>query len=563
MSAAIIRPRSAGWLLGIAFAVAGPAARADQIDRALTHNAGAVADAVRGLGAKSVAALKFQVRFGSDAPTFKAGTIGTDMVHRLENILFITADASSPLVLIGAGEEAAKAAKPGTALDWTTPDGRARLFGLKLEPLWGESAERASPDAFVTGTVRVSADLKDITIELVGFTKADPSALRPLMTLDGRGADAKPKPIRTDRGILTGLGQTFTVPAKLPAARSRAFAADDAAVADAAKRNGIGTPAPGGPVKLDVYYDDVLVAPEPDPSSPGEFRVPTPKPGQKVRFDLTNAGPDKVAVLLAVNGRNTIATEGEDLGTPGVAREKFRTWVLEPDPAKKYNVTGFLMSMDGSTRPFTGMAEDASARTYDALSPTYAGKIHMIVFGKRPKAPAPPPVAAADPPPADPVAVENIPVETTPADPAPVAKPTPPEPEEPKPNTVPVEQPQPEPKVEPKEKPAGPVMLDAAGDDLKELNDGIDAGGLVTVSYAVGKSRDLAAAQAMLSKKLQLAKQADGRLASTKPKTSKSKGLIGGGDATSVGNVDQVKFDYDPLPIGSVVIGYYAKKPTP
>jgi hypothetical protein len=237
-------------------ALLSPAARADQIDRALTLDAAEIAKAVRSLGGKSVAVLKFRSQIGTGTPTFRAGTLGADMVHRVENVLVLTADPNNPKpeLLTGAGEQAARQARESQgAFDWTTPEGRAKLFGLELPVAW-DDRRKEKPDAFVTGTVRVSADLKDVFIDLVGFTRDDPSGLRALRTIGGGSTDEKTKAIRMDRGILTSLGRTFTVPREIRTAKSRQFvAAEDAAVTNAGK-NPDGTQS--GPVKLEIVYDD-------------------------------------------------------------------------------------------------------------------------------------------------------------------------------------------------------------------------------------------------------------------------------------------------------------------
>jgi hypothetical protein len=523
------RPARLSGVLAVLL-VGGWSARADQIDLALVKDSAEVAKAVRDLGAKSVAVLKFQVAVGSAAPTFSAGTLGGDMAQRVENLLLLTSNPDAPEfdLLTGAGEAAAKKARSDKeAFDWTTPAGRAKLFGLQLPVAWDAKRE-AAPDGFVTGTVRVAADHKTLSVELVGFTKADPAALRTLRTL------RTVEPIRTDRSVLTALGKSFAVPTRVVTARGGDLrVVNEIAAAEVRERAESKAADVPGPVRLQFFYDDAEVKPAPGPD--GEFRVPTPKAGQSVKFRMTNVGPDPVAALLTVNGKNTLALNGktEDLAAPSARPDQFQLWVLE-EPNKPYAVNGFLTSLDGKHQPFQVLSEPDSVRAFNALSPTYAGRVQLTVYGKKPALAAP--VAGEKPTLKDELA--PVAVAATADKPAAPEKPAAPD----KPAT---------PKSDDPAGP-GPKTLRADEEGVRELNDGHAAGAL-TVRLQLGESGDLAKAQFAMKRGLGINSKKDGSLY-LPPRTL---GMVEAGAEEGGIGTRRVSFARDKSPIANVVIAYY------
>ncbi len=387
-----MRTLSARWGMVLLAAVLalGPAASptpADQIDRMLVHDADAIVKAVRGLGAKNVAVLKFEAQVGKAAPTFESGTINVQMVHRLENLLELTNDTKNPQVnvLTDAGRAAAALARgAGPALTWKTAEGRKELFKLKLPLAW-DANQRLSPDAFVTGTVIASPDLKETRVVLRAFTRQNPGELKTIGTIagDGGAARGQSRGIHTDRTMLASMGQSFVLSRKL---RSRSFDAGDDAAADAAAQlNQSGqqpTASPDAPVKLEILLGGQVVAVDPDPSSPGEGKVRLREglaAGKELAFRVTNSGPDPVGVLLAVNGRNTAAMDNEDITSKN--RADCRKWVLKP--GQSYTVKGFYTdAKTGRYEPFKILTAEESAARAASLDTHLLGLITMDVFGK-------------------------------------------------------------------------------------------------------------------------------------------------------------------------------------
>ncbi len=372
--------------------------RADNIDRVMREDGADLAAAVRSkLQTKVVAVLKFQTQIGTAKPSFTTGTENQKMAERVQNLLVVTNDDANPLtVLANAGEAAAaKARHDKHPLDWTTEAGRKTLFELSLPVLWNP-AEKKTPDAYVTGIVHVSADMKGATVELVGFTRAAPGKLVKLGTIKKEMAAGKAVPIPVDRATLADLGQSFALSKRVlsRASVNKGLTSrkliDDEASASAA---GTSPDKPGtdvapiapaeSPVLLEILYDGQPQAPTADPDSAREEMVATPADTQKFTFRVTNTLDYPVGILLTVNGKNTIAIDGEDLATAGDP-SGFRLWVLKP--GKKYDITGFLKSETGTSAPFKVLPEDESARLFDTLAPTYAGRIQMNVYGKLPPA---------------------------------------------------------------------------------------------------------------------------------------------------------------------------------
>ncbi len=363
-------------------------ARADHIDRVVVRDSAALVAAVTDLKAKNVAVLKFRVQEGDSAPDLRTGgATGVEMQNRIQNILVLTLDEQKPaFTLLGSTGEAAAAAsaKEKKLIDWTTEEGRKKLFDLKLPVVW-DAAATATPDAFVTGTVRVSKDYRAVWVDVVAFTRDNPEKVRTLLTL----SEDKERGILADRSMLASLGQTFATSRDLkPTGKARDLIAPDISASDdVAKRKTEGEKAaPPGAVKLDVLLDGQAVPYKPDPSNPAQFCLTEPgKPGQQVTFRLKNTHANKLAVLLCVNGRNTIAVADESLSNPNKPRAKFSMWILEP--GIEYSILGFLTDTKGTHTKIEVLKEDESAALYDALSPAVRGKLQLFVYG-----PKPPPV---------------------------------------------------------------------------------------------------------------------------------------------------------------------------
>jgi hypothetical protein len=333
----------------------------------------AIVAAAETLKAKNIAVLRFEVRLGSEKLMFRAGTMSSEMVRRVENVLILGADEQNPAytVLTAADEVAlALARQTKSAVDWTTPEGRKKLFDLNLPVAW-DSDKKLSPEGYMTGIVKVTPDFKKVSVELYGFTKADPEP-RKLMTLE-TAEDGKKGGIPVDPAMLASMGVgSDTGLALAPRGANDLANPSDKKPLDASPF----------PLKMEILFDGRVAQLVRDEGGLGEFQVTTPAAGvrqrQRVTFAIQNTGKERLAVLLCVNGRNTIAVDDENLDKSDKPRHKFRMWVL--DPNKKYAVKGYLLDEAGSVAELL-LPEEQASQGYDT--------IQVFVYGKPPPAPRP------------------------------------------------------------------------------------------------------------------------------------------------------------------------------
>ena len=159
--------------------------------------------------------------------------------------------------------------------------------------------------------------------------------------------------VDVDRPLLNDLGQSFFLNArKLQNRQTRALdleATDDAAIRDQ-------TPGPASTqiteklLDFEIRYNGQRQPYAADPQNGGEMAVAEPQEGQKVSFILKSATKDTLAVVLMINGKNSLyEQEAEPLTC--------RKWVV--DPGAELEITGF--QVDATTmKPFRVMSPTES-----------------------------------------------------------------------------------------------------------------------------------------------------------------------------------------------------------
>ena len=367
---------------------------ADQIDRVLVNDSGEVASRVAALKAKHIAVLPFQVQIGQQPATFKQGVEGLQMANKLQNLLVLTNPAGGAgeyVVLADAAKKAAEAGKKaGKAIDWTTPAGRKALLDLQLPVAWDDKAAHA-PDTYLTGTLKVSADLKSAVVVLQTFSRANPE-LKGLCTLK----ESATAGIRVDRNTLADLGKSFAVSKSVLtrvhkgglAGRTKSVVEPDEAASDAAAGGGGPAVAPSGgaivvpncPVELTVRYNGQPVSASADGSN--NLRMAqTPPAGARIDFQLVNTSDKAVAVVLTIDGKNLIQLNPDERVERNNNRETWRKFVLEPrGTVALYKVEGWLKDATGKTEAIKVDTEEKSAERFASMSPQTAGKIELLVF---------------------------------------------------------------------------------------------------------------------------------------------------------------------------------------
>ena len=323
-----------------ALAVVAPARGADLEEVMLDRAKGLVRHCQQS-GYKTVGVLKFLgAKEGGDLSD-NLGTINSLLARRLEVALVLANDPRKPVELI---EDASAVAARTPGANHRTPDGRKVLLGAKYKLAWGDPNVRVSPDAFLTGLVGVSKDLKALTVSFLVFDRTA-GALRPVPGV----ADAT---VANRAGTLVELGESFTLrgafdggkvesgkakadapPADLPKDKDALQAAAD--VRDQ-KTDKHPVSDPNAPVKLTVRYGG---KPVPIEVRDGKAFVPEPAEGQTVEFAITKDGtPRRFGVVLKMNGENTLDKQR----LPDV---KCRMWVLT-SPGEAVTVNGYQLGTD-------------------------------------------------------------------------------------------------------------------------------------------------------------------------------------------------------------------------
>lgn len=351
-------------LLGLALlAPSGSTARGEELERELLKRA---PDMVRTLtegGYANVGVLKFRVKVGNGPLSDNVGTLNSFLAERLEVALVLAnrekAGSQSLVVIRNASETAADI----DGADHTTAPGREKLFGGRFTPAWGDKANKIAADAFVTGLVVVSPDLRDMTVGLLYF---DENSDR----LKGLARFRAP----VDLDTLAELGESFTLRGAFDG--GELDLAEKTGLEDARKVRTQNQPHPlrsnDSPVTLEVRYDGRAVGIE---HRGGAAFVPEPNEGQDVSI-LVRRNPGetrRLGIVLKVNGENTLFRERKrDLSC--------RKWILDPG-VKQVLVRGYQKSNETIERFRVLSKTESEQREIDYGADV--GMIQLTVYPER------------------------------------------------------------------------------------------------------------------------------------------------------------------------------------
>jgi hypothetical protein len=169
----------------------------------------------------------------------------------------------------------------------------------------------------VTGEIILSKDSRTLTIVVKAF--------------DGKSDEVRELhrfSLPTDRTLLADCGQSFVI--------SRKSESTEKDAADSNAKSRALTDHAENPVRLKILYDGNIQIPErTEYLDPCQYKVSPIKENTKLTFEMENTSEDTVAVLLAVNGKNTSCPES-------IANRKPRActkWVLYSK--ETLTVTGF------------------------------------------------------------------------------------------------------------------------------------------------------------------------------------------------------------------------------
>jgi hypothetical protein len=334
--------------------------RADHIDNALRRLCVKIMRDLEEQGYKNVAILKFQVKKGNSAPTLTAGALNNLMATRLENALVMAEKADNPIGLTrGASAVAAAKDKKATYL---TLEGRQNLFKNQYPLAWG--TQSVEVDAFLTGTVDISPDMKKTKISVKAFDKKSPT-LRDVLSFT----------VDTDLAVLRDTNQNFVVARRSFNTWASAEDPDEElnkiAIKEAAKQSQPGTSRKLTMEEMKEYlHFQILFDGQPVEVSAEGFLV-QPTAGQTM---LIKIHPKvELGLLLRVNGVNTLHEERDEKAD----LREYSWWVMAPNT--DYTIRGFYNN--GQVRSFVAKA-DADIDTASALgeSAQRHGNIEFDVF---------------------------------------------------------------------------------------------------------------------------------------------------------------------------------------
>jgi len=344
------------------FALAAPLgiAASDPLDEALLDKAGGVLDQLRKKGYKNVGVVKFLVRHGDAEPSDDVGDLNLTLANKLE-VALILANTDDKFGIIDKASEQVVREKL-LAANHRTEEGRKAFFIRKYELAW--SRDKVEPSGFLTAIATFSQDLKKLKIQLQVFDKS--GRLEEIA-----GTVSAP----TNPEMLAQAGFSYAL---APASQKALIAGDPPPAREVQKREIVEQ------VAKSVAKDPVEVPPRSPlsdspitwtvlfngkPVSPNGTAIPEPKATDRVEFTLSNPTQGTYAVVLLVNGENTLYQER-------LAPAACRKWVLAP--GMTVTVRGFQVGPD-QVAPFAVLSPEEPLP--DAVRyGEHAGTFRMVVF---------------------------------------------------------------------------------------------------------------------------------------------------------------------------------------
>jgi len=318
--------------------------RADNLDAALYEQAPNLLQFLKNRQYKNIGVLKFRAQKGNQPLSFRVGPINTNLAGRLENALVLKTDKANPIGII---HDASHVAQEHHLPTYSTDAGMEKLFQTRFPLAWESPAVFA--DAFVTGTVRASADMKKVTVTIQSFEKKS-TKLNEITSFT----------VEMDRPLLNDLGQGFSLNSRsVKDKKSRALdleAAEDAAIRDEAPPSpGSTQPSAEKLIDFQIRYDGKVQPYAPDPNNSGEMMVAEPQKGQRVSFFIRGLAPERIGVVLMVNGKNSLYEQE-------LEPSKCAMWL--PGRGEEVEVKGFQIDQK-TIKPFRVLSlAESEAMTY-------------------------------------------------------------------------------------------------------------------------------------------------------------------------------------------------------
>lgn len=351
-------PRLVIALVAITLSVPQVRAAGDPLDEALLERAGSIIGELKKRGFSNVGVVKFLVRHGDGEPSDDVGDLNLTLANKLE-VALILANTDDKFGVIDKASEQVVREKPLGANHLTEP-GRSAFFVRKYELAW--SRDQVDASGFLTAVAAFSPDLKNLSLQVQVFDKTGK-----LESLTGTiTAPTGPE-------LLAQAGFSYT----LAPARQKALVAGDPPPTREAQTREIvervaksvepmsreaPSPLADCPITLTVLYNG-------KPVTMTGTTLPEPKATDRVEFTLSNPTEGTYAVVLLVNGENTLYQER-------TAPAACRKWVL--GPRMSVTIKGFQVGSD-KVAPFTVLPPEEPLP--DAVRyGDHAGTFRLVVF---------------------------------------------------------------------------------------------------------------------------------------------------------------------------------------
>lgn len=384
--------------LACGLALVSPAlSRADTIDVHLAKEMPQVVKYLKSHGYKNVGVLRFRAQKGTEkGARFDMGEINGNMADRLENLLVMNAgqEKKPEAPAFGIIHDAGAVAGQRKVGSWyTNPAERAKLFTGSYPLAWGKTMVKA--DAFLTGKVSLSKDLKKTTVKvecLDGKTKKIVKVTEFVCDTDRQVVRDCNLPYTLTRAQRQVVSRSIIKASKIKSrdgqqqALQQAQQIQDDFILQQADRqqqqpttpqnppgtqDGPPTTQQAGGISLKITANGTEITPPVSQSQVGDYTMPCPPRGSDIVFSLTNTSSKELAVYLKVGGVSTI---GEQTDPPEMARK----WVIPP--GKTYNVKGYYVGdMFDSLKKFAVKSREEARQTNPQLDDSI-DKVEMIVY---------------------------------------------------------------------------------------------------------------------------------------------------------------------------------------
>jgi hypothetical protein len=335
----------------------------ESLERGLLREAPRLIKYFQQHGYKNVGVLKFLVAREGQKFTDNVGAFNELAARRLEMALIL---ANDPVAPIGIIDNASDTAQKIAGASHLSKAGRLKLLSARYPLAWGK--ESVAPDAFVTGTIEISKDLRKLTLTLLCFD----SQTNMLGQVPPPGRDLQ---VANAAGRLAEMNESYLLrgafdDGKIDAdAKNQEKAYHEAANVYQQKEK---HPLQRAdlPVTLEVLYDGRAPAYQ---YRGGRAYIPEARAGQRIEFGLRrDASKERYGVVIKVNGENT-------LGQQRLPDAACQMWVLEPGRGN-YLIRGFH---NGDKLRKFHVASQAQSRELEMNYGRDIGTITMTVFRER------------------------------------------------------------------------------------------------------------------------------------------------------------------------------------